>query len=446
LDQKAPFNDRKFVMLIAGLIGTIIIDISVVRSYDLVDKYLIPLEIKLILFSINSGLCLTIEFAMIFYIRNSLAKNRLKSIKIRAPYLTSIGSLCVLAALFGILTFQQFYNNYYAAILTISIIAISYGTAAALISWLSYLFLSWYRSALNAIILLYFISILMIGVNLLVTGVYAGYKVSERPDYVGEFVGSAGVIYSDKSLFLDLLYRITSFGAFLSLWITTVILMNYYRNRVISSLPYWLVLSIPLVYFILTYFFRPLLSNLFLYYAEINPVHFTVALEAFLSLSKPIGGLVFGFAFWKISKIVSYERNIKTFMTISGWGIILIVSSNQGEAQNITPYPPFGLVTVTVLITAAFLMLMGIYNSATLVSSNNELRRTIHKHALESKLLDVIGRAEMENSIERTIKLISSDRTILDARTTEPADLDEVELKKYLDLVVKEVKKGDLEI
>jgi hypothetical protein len=45
---------------------------------------------------------------------------------------------------------------------------------------------------------------------------------------------------------------------------------------------------------------------------------------------------------------------------------------------------------------AALLMLLGIYNSATLVSANENLRKFIYKNALESKLLGSIGRAEME--------------------------------------------------
>ena len=53
---------------------------------------------------------------------------------------------------------------------------------------------------------------------------------------------------------------------------------------------------------------------------------------------------------------------------------------------------------------ASFLMLLGIYNSATLVSANNELRKSIHKHALESRLLRLIGHAEMEKEIEKTVK------------------------------------------
>ena len=76
-------------------------------------------------------------------------------------------------------------------------------------------------------------------------------------------------------------------------------------------------------------------------------------------------------------------------MIISGWGIFLIFAANQAGAQIVAPYPPFGLVTVTVLNLAAYLMLIGIYNSATLVLANDNLHKTIRKHAVQSKLLDL---------------------------------------------------------
>jgi uncharacterized membrane-anchored protein YjiN (DUF445 family) len=63
---------------------------------------------------------------------------------------------------------------------------------------------------------------------------------------------------------------------------------------------------------------------------------------------------------------------------------------------------------------ASFLMLLGIYNSATLVSANNELRKSIRKHALESRLLNLIGHAEMEKEIQKTVKKITQEVELKD--------------------------------
>ena len=91
-------------------------------------------------------------------------------------------------------------------------------------------------------------------------------------------------------------------------------------------------------------------------YLTIDPITVSIILTSFLSLSKPIGGLTFAIAFWNISKIVSYEKNIKTYMIISGWGILLIFGADQAAVQSQlqSPYPPFGLATLTVLIIGIF--------------------------------------------------------------------------------------------
>ena len=426
-----------------GLIVTSIIDISIVKINDLIDKYFIPLQGKLMLFAINSSVCLLLQFFLIRYIQSSFQKERLnRTLKVKAINSISFISLCIFALLIGFLIFQQFYNNYYYTSISITIIVISYGTAAGLIIWLTSLFLLWYRISHNMIVLLYLISISIIAFNLIMTAAFASVKVNDTADLTGEYVGSSGDTSGGKHLLIDYIYRISTFMSFVSIWITTAILMNYYREKLINAVIYWILLSIPLVYFIITFFYQVILGSILISIVRIDPITISIVLGAFLSLSKPIGGLLFGVVFWNISRIIGYERNIKIYMIISGWGILLIFSSNQAITQIISPYPPFGLVTITILVSASYLMLMGIYNSATLVSANNELRRSIHKRALESKLLGAIGHAEMEKEIQNTVKQVNRDKYELEKELEEPVELDETELEKYIEFVVREVRKG----
>jgi hypothetical protein len=132
-------------------------------------------------------------------------------------------------------------------------------------------------------------------------------------------------------------------------------------------------------------------------------------------------------------------------MIISGWGILLIFSANQGKTQTLATYPPFGLATLTILVVAAFLMLLGIYNSATLLSTNYTLRKSIRKYALESRLLDLIGHAEMEKEIQKTVKGIVQSQDILELEKPKEIELDEQELRKYIDVVIREVKQDNRE-
>ena len=275
------------------------------------------------------------------------------------------------------------------------------------------------------------------------TAAYTSTRVSELPNPTGEYVGSSGAFFTDRYSILESAYRISSFMSFFSIWITTLILMNNYREKPTNTIVYWILLSIPLVYFIITYFYQFIFGNLLISYVGIDPVTISIILGAFLSLSKPIGGLIFGAAFWKISKIVSYERNIRTYMIISGWGLFLIFAANQAATTQIIPgiYPPFGLLTITVLNIAAFFMLLGIYNSATLVSANHDLRKLIRTDAFESRLLDLIGQAEMEKEIQKTVKKIIQDKRALELDKKAKFELDEKELEKYIDYIIRETKK-----
>ena len=426
-----------------ALIVTVLIDTSVVKINDLIDKYFIPMQSKLMLFAINSFLCLLLQFFIIKYIESSFKRDRLsKKFKAKNFYRISLISICVLGTFIGFLIFQLFYNNYYNTSISIFIITISYGTATFFIIRLCLLFFSWFNSNHNLIVFLYFISMLVIGFNLIMTAAYTSVRVSELPNLTGEYVGSSGAISSDRYFLLENAYRISSFMSFFSIWITTAILMNNYREKPTNTIVYWILLSIPFVYFVITYFYQFIFGNLLISYVGIDPVTISIILGAFLALSKPIGGLVFGVVFWKISKIISYERNIRTYMIISGWGLFLIFAANQATTQ-IVPgiYPPFGLLTITVLNIAGFFMLLGIYNSATFVSANHELRKLIRIHTFESRLLDLIGQAEMDNEIRKTVKKITEYKGTLEMDKKAKFELDEKELEKYIDSVIKETKK-----
>ena len=113
--------------------------------------------------------------------------------------------------------------------------------------------------------------------------------------------------------------------------------MKSYKENLFHPLLYWTLLSIPIVYFSITFFYQFVLAGALLTYMEIDPITLSIILSAFLSLSKPLGGLIFGVAFWSTSRLLGYERNIKTYMIISGWGILLIFSANEAGSLIVVP-------------------------------------------------------------------------------------------------------------
>jgi len=84
-------------------------------------------------------------------------------------------------------------------------------------------------------------------------------------------------------------------------------------------------------------------------YLTVDPISVSIFLAVFQTLSQPIAGLIFGILFWNIARIISYEQDLRSFMVMSGIGILLIFSANQATALTLIPYPPFGLPTITIL-------------------------------------------------------------------------------------------------
>jgi hypothetical protein len=442
--QKDSFNRLLFLLILIGLIVTLLVDTSVVKVYDLVDKNFIPAREKIILFLANSFACLFLEYLIIWYLRNSFLKHE---VTLRASSellsVTFFISLLLLTALFGYLSFQMSYKNSYSTMISITIILISYLTSSFFLIMLSGLFISWYRSSRNSLVLLYSISTGLIVVNLMLTAAYSVISINDRPDEIRRFVGGSMNISSGRYILLHNFYIVSSILSFVSIWVTTALLMKNYKDNLIHAVAYWGLLSLPLIYYSINYFYRFIFGSVLVDYLTIDPLTVSIVLTAFLSFSRPIGGLMFGVVFWRISKHLRYERKIRTYMVISGWGILLLFATNQAASQTVVPYPPFGLATSTALILATYLMLLGIYNSARLVSINADLRKSIYRHAFESKLLNLIGTAEMDREVQKTVTTILQDRDIIEMKSEENLNLDAEELKKHLDFVLKEVKEKE---
>ncbi|MGI8834782.1 MAG: hypothetical protein ACR2IS_19385 [Nitrososphaeraceae archaeon] len=285
------FTYKKFLCVMFALLVIILIDTSLVKVYDLVDKYYLPTEGKLILFCALSFACVLLQCVIIRYLKSIKKDYSKKKLAVRIFDLIPLASLYAIGAVFAVLAFQQFYYNHYNKILSILVITISYGTASILIIRLSTLFISWYISQKNIIILLYFLSMSLIAFSLITTAFITSLKINERPHEIREFIGGSANIYVGKFIILDTVYTASSFMSFISLWVTTAILMNYYRDKLVNAIGYWVMISIPLIYFLVNYFYTTIFGNLLVSSRTLDPVGISIVLTTFLTLSKPVGGL-----------------------------------------------------------------------------------------------------------------------------------------------------------
>jgi hypothetical protein len=345
-----------------------------------------------------------------------------------------------LIAIFASLILQMLFTSSYNVLFLEVVIWINYILAIALLGFLSQRFLSWFRSNHNPVVLAYTAAIMMIATNAAFTLVYVTNQLIGAQG--GSIIQPAMTPVANYSSVYDIInagYVITSIMSFILTWIATVLLLHSY-SRKLGRTKYWILVSIPLVYFLSQ--FQPLFLNVFAPFRLSEPILFGVVYTLFFSATIPVGGILFGIAFWSPARKMN-SSTVKQYMMISAYGMMLLFSSNQASGLVLSPYPPFGLVTVSFFGLASYLLLIGIYSSAISVAEDSNLRRSIRSFAMnESRLLDSIGTAEMEQEIEkRVIELTKRNQDRMTEQTGIQPSLTDDDMKEYLEQVIREVKK-----
>lgn len=153
-----------------------------------------------------------------------------------------------------------------------------------MIALLSWLFLTWYISSRNGTVFLYFISMSLIVINLGLSATISDIRLSERPAEIKDFVGGSVALSAGKHATLDTIYRISSILSFFSLWLTTAILMYNYRDKVsIRSFTYWILLLIPLLYFLFISLYQLFIANMMFSFLPNDPVTISIIITAITS-------------------------------------------------------------------------------------------------------------------------------------------------------------------
>jgi MFS family permease len=422
---------------------TIIVDTSFVKVYDIVAKSAISYDIKYVIFSTNTATSLIAQIIMLFYLNKFYREERFKNLSANFKKYSYLAMFVVLlnSALLSYTSAQLFQQHLYSKYILVYSIILCYISSGIFLAVLGAKFLSWYRRNHSYLILLYFVSVALIVFNILTSMLITIVKLEDKSDQIREYIGITSFPDSPKYNVLELINKISLIMTFVSLWITTFVLVTSYRKKSLRNFLFLMILILPLSYFFINFVIQYYVFDVFNYFHMVSPVVISIVLVAVFSLSNPIGGITFGILFWRTSKAISYEKDIVGFVLISGYGIMMIFMSNQVTSLSITPYPPFGLTTISLLPLSSYLMLVGIYNATKLVSSNRELRRSIIRIAKESTILNQMGEAENQKEVEFVISKIHEDSIVTNLETDikHGADLDENELRKYIEEVVKEL-------
>lgn len=360
--------------------------------------------------------------------------------------LISISQYALLTIFLLIVLQMAFISHYYVGLI---IVATAIGTmpGSILLGLLGYRLISWYKSNTKNVMILF------LGLGAALGGVAASGNIiimfmqSEWPIYIGPYsqVYLHLPINSSKTLNI-FFYAIVSDTAIVSTifeWVGIALLLRNFSKK-IGRLKYWIIVCLPFLSFLggiapslLT---QQSSSSDYVFYSEEKLFFRIMTVFSVVSIA-----FVVGFAYWTIARSIrriNQESILINYMTITAFGIILVHLAYTSPV--IFPaYPPFGAAGHSFLALASYLFSLGYYFSAISVSEDMNLRISIRKFALEeSKLLDSIGTAAMEQKLQKKVLTIA--KAAADAMTKETGiepSLSDDDVKQYLDEVLKEISK-----
>ena len=431
-------GSKGIFILISFIVITLIVDTSIVKisantgGLSSADSGIAIFAVMGVIFAVG-------QYLILGFVR-SVSEKKVANERLRlSPISRSISIIqYALIAIFASLILQILITSGYNVQFLEIVVWINYVLAIALLGLLSQRFLSWFRSNHNLVVLVYSLASMMISINALFTLLYVTNELTKKPVNIQPELTPVAPYGSVYDMF-NSGYVITSVMSFVLTWIASVFLLHNY-SRKLGRAKYWILVTIPLFYFLSQ--FQPLFLNILTPFRLSEPILFGVVYTLFFSATIPVGGVLFGIAFWSVAR--NMNRNIvKQYMMISAYGMMLLFSSNQASGLVLVPYPPFGLITVSFLGLSSYLLLIGIYSSAISVSEDTNLRRTIRKFVIDqSKLLDSIGSAQMEQEMQKkVITIVKKTSQAMTEETGVQASLTEEDMKEYLDQVLQEIKR-----
>lgn len=342
-----------------------------------------------------------------------------------------ISSLLVFLA-FQILVFSSYY------LLAVSlIIYISHISAIVFTIFLAYQFVAWFLGTKNYLILLYAFGFSIITILLILSALYLETQISYADPLVTQMsIDRAVTEYSSLGSNLTALataYTYASIASFVTIWIPTALLLRtHYARRLL----YWCIVLTPLVFFILPFVSSELgiFDIMFLQYGK----QFSLIYYVIFSPYQQLGGLLFGIAFWLTARKIR-RKNLKTLVNITGIGISLLFGSIVIHGMSYVVSPPFGLVTISFMALASYMLFVGIYRSAKELTSDATIRREIYKIAgQEFGLLRNIGLAELNRTVKARVDPILKKIAVQEGNQVQE-EMDESDYKKFIAEVLQEL-------
>ena len=429
------FDSKKLLILMVVVIITILIDSEIGIVADFIPEQL----------SSSTGLAAFIGIAIVFavtqyfilsYIKQSNKETQARALNLDLTYSIISIAQFVLVGILAFIILQIIIAQQYSIMTLYASHVISYGLWIVTLGLLARAFFSWYRlSSKNIMVLILALSMIAYVVNG-ITGLTSYFDMLTQQKPV---VTSTDIAYfPDFSIAslgsqIGLASQIASSIAYVLTWIGTAKLL-YPHIKKLGKTKFWTIMGAAMAYYLVSF-------PLFVlgYFTPSENIDAMTNILIF-SLGAIFSGVVFGAAFLSVARTLQKGSALRNHMILAAYGFLLFYMAGSATAAQ-AAYPPFGLASVSFTGLSCYLIYSGLYSSAVTVSQDIALRHSIRQSVTaQSKLLDSIGTAQMEQELQSRILTVTKKLSgKMEEETGVEASMTEEDIKEHIEMVRKEI-------
>jgi hypothetical protein len=431
---------KKLFTLMLVVIVTITIDSQIGYIADFIPEQLSS-STGISIFIVIAAIFVISQYLILAYIKQSNKENRDRAPHLHLHLLQAGVSISqyLLAALVGLVILQILIMREYNIITLYITYAISYGLWIVTLSLLVRAFFSWYRfSNKDVMVLILALSMIAYVINGIIglaeyfdtlaqqKQIVTSTDVAYFPEFSIESVGSQ----------IGIANHIASTAAYILTWIGTVKMLYPYIKK-LGKFKFWIIMGVAMVYYLIEF---PLFVL-----GYFTPSEDTDAMTNILIFSTAalLSGIIFGAAFLSVARTLRKDSSLRKHMMIAAYGFVLFYIAGSAAAAQ-AAYPPYGIVSISFIGLSCYLIYVGLYSAAVIVSQDTSLRVSIRKSLTEqSKFLHSMGSAQMEQELQSTVmKIAKKHSDVLTEKTGVESSMTETDIKEYMSMVLSEIHKS----
>ena len=341
-----------------------------------IKKNLLSVNDKMIVFS--AYVIVFVTSGPILLISTERIANR-KDIKPSKRLIYSISIFLVFSILSAILVItimQMYFFNSYSNLVFYLTSYLSLISSFGFLSILSFKFFRWFLIRKNYVAMAYGILFSLYSCSILLALIYLKDGLATHPPVI-TFLSPRALssnLYSINNAFqnnIGIAYDVLFFSSLIIAWVLSVIILKQYIRR-IGKYTFWLLVSIPLVFYMTRY--EILFNFLDLNTAGTNIIPSSLGQAFFIMFVNSdiqMIGIFFALSFLTVS--LKLKGQLRKNMIITVIGMILLFASRDLHSVFVHSFPPGGVVTISFMAVGSYMVFTGLISFLNLAARDKKL-------------------------------------------------------------------------